>query len=39
MLEHLVYEQHLAAQLMEIARKLGNAVTLEIEVVHVYVQA
>ena len=37
--EHLVDEQHAPAALIEIARKLRDAVALEVEVVHVDIQA
>ena len=39
LLEHLVDEQHATAFLAELAGKVGNAVPLEVEVVHVDVQA
>jgi hypothetical protein len=37
--EYLVYQQHLSAILIKLASKLHKAVTLEEEVVHVYIQA
>ena len=39
LLEHLVYEQHLAAALPELACEVGKATALEVEVVHVDVEA
>ena len=38
-LEHLVDEQHFAAVLVELAGKVGNTAPLEVEVVHVHVEA
>ena len=39
LLEHLVDEQHLAAQGAELAREVGQALALEVEIIHVDVQA
>ena len=38
-LENLVYQQHLSAALIEFTGEIGNAASLEIEVVHVDIQA
>jgi hypothetical protein len=37
--ENLVYQQHLSSGLVELSGKLHQAVSLEEEVVHVYIQA
>jgi len=39
LLEHLIDEQHTTARVVEVARKVGDASTLEVEVVHVDIEA